>query len=78
MAPLLRRRSIPPSPEAGEHDDFVRGTASAPPRPTAEQRHPWIGLVSVLVLVALFVATFVLVRARWTPIPDEHVLPTNR
>ena len=78
---ILARRSLPsvqPLPklpvEAGEHDDFDRDLAIAPPR-ASMRRHAWIGIVCLVLSAMGAIDLCLRVTEHWVPIPSEHVLP---
>jgi hypothetical protein len=81
-ARVARRRTdaIRPLPElpaeAGEHDDFAREIATAPPK-RRTGRNVWIGGVCLVLVVASTLAVCVRATARWAPIPQEHTLPVR-
>ena len=72
-----RVQPLPKLPvEAGEHDDFAREIAIAPPR-AAIHRHAWLGVIGLVVLALCAFAFCVLVPASWVPISNDHVLPAK-
>ena len=75
--PAPRVQPLPQLPlEAGEHDDFARGLAMAPPR-AGIRKHAWIGVIALVVFAVCAFDFCVRVPSRWAPVSDEHVLPTR-